>query len=1069
VDNFACDTTVITPPQPQEPEHPQLCDLFPQPVQSWITNGTQDYSAYGNSQLNVYNDTVKINGFSDDYLLENIFDHSGYTGSAMHPVLRTGFDQVQPTWLAYDSPDASICQGIGCYPDDEMQTGKVAPPPVIPYTFDATQDVSLNDTYSYLRRSYTYQRVCDSILASDSLCTYETGSNNRVDITLQKDVRNLTLRAYDNNKYLVLHFKGDVKVEHLVYEGDTALYFDADTTVNFTTITSGNNAVMAFESGAWINISDAAAHNIELQMNANMRFYYVGESEDGYQYPVFYGPRANFLVRSDQAQDNGIYKGYLLAKEIELTGGTRVDGAVTAHNLVMSGTANIQTLNGGNQCHVPVDNNFELQITPIEDYALSCKKQTIQLQVRNPDGTPASDFSGSIYVSPANGLSVVPGSGGTGSDGLFQPDNNGLLQLQLTAGQAQDVQISAYLSTQSAEESVKGTYHFVPYAFSVDPQAVIANKPQSVNLRVLACDDDGQAIDIGYNGTPTVTSQWKAPAAGQGALTLSDLDFVNGEATAQLTMTDTGIQQVTLEDENFNCSQYQDCPIKSGGSLKGSFDVYSRPWTFAICPVDNTTSMEGNLTEVSSPKFAAAGDDFGVLVKPLKWSSGGKIDGAILSHSELCALPMIDNFFDSDPRLASQVSLTHTVAAPSGGVLGKLQQRVNSEQGIEITTTDVSLANTEGDRSHGIWFDQLSWSEVGVLQLTAQTKGNAGYILPNHIIQSGYRDIGRFVPHHLTLVSNEWNYSQGYDGFAYMGQPIEYGFVLEARNKQQQITRNYAQFPAALISDLSLYAKDGETSLLDRINTPRQTWDGGSNQWDSGRLSVAQAGFTFEKKLDSEPDAKVDAGTLVTLPDGPYQSGFGIAVSQVVDGVMFADSDVQAAFITQPDFRYGRLQLADVGGNSGDTITVPVEAQYWDGQRFAINDADSGSQFATQNELGETVCRQSVWSDRGDEVSLAHLEPLVPNTVDDGVGEGLAANASDNSHREQVRFWMRVANNSVQLNETDVACEAGHLGEPWLQFNWRGLGDEDPSTLITFGVYRGNDRIIYRGEPRINN
>ncbi|MFC3022925.1 DUF6701 domain-containing protein [Vibrio zhugei] len=68
-----------------------------------------------------------------------------------------------------------------------------------------------------------------------------------------------------------------------------------------------------------------------------------------------------------------------------------------------------------------------------------------------------------------------------------------------------------------------------------------------------------------------------------------------------------------------------------------------------------------------------------------------------------------------------------------------------------------------------------------------------------------------------------------------------------------------------------------------------------------------------------------------------------------------------------------------------------------------------------------------------------------------------------------MRFWMRITNNSVQLNETDVACGAGHLSEPWLQFNWRGLGDEDPSTQVTFGVYHGHDRMIDRGEPRINN
>lgn len=62
-------------------------------------------------------------------------------------------------------------------------------------------------------------------------------------------------------------------------------------------------------------------------------------------------------------------------------------------------------------------------------------------------------------------------------------------------------------------------------------------------------------------------------------------------------------------------------------------------------------------------------------------------------------------------------------------------------------------------------------------------------------------------------------------------------------------------------------------------------------------------------------------------------------------------------------FRYGRLQFADVGGNSADTLAVPVEAQYWDGQRFVTNTANSVPPFAITNEADSTVCRQSVWPD----------------------------------------------------------------------------------------------------------
>ncbi|UTV28031.1 hypothetical protein NNL38_01530 [Photobacterium atrarenae] len=40
--------------------------------------------------------------------------------------------------------------------------------------------------------------------------------------------------------------------------------------------------------------------------------------------------------------------------------------------------------------------------------------------------------------------------------------------------------------------------------------------------------------------------------------------------------------------------------------------------------------------------------------------------------------------------------------------------------------------------------------------------------------------------------------------------------------------------------------------------------------------------------------------------------------------------------------------------------------------------------------------------------------------------------------------------------------------QPWLLYNWRDKGGENPSALVTFGAYRGNDRVIYRGEKGIN-
>lgn len=68
------------------------------------------------------------------------------------------------------------------------------------------------------------------------------------------------------------------------------------------------------------------------------------------------------------------------------------------------------------------------------------------------------------------------------------------------------------------------------------------------------------------------------------------------------------------------------------------------------------------------------------------------------------------------------------------------------------------------------------------------------------------------------------------------------------------------------------------------------------------------------------------------------------------------------------------------------------------------------------------------------------------------------------------RFWQRVTSMApvAKSGEKAIHCVGGHSSQPWLTFNWREKGDESPSAVVTFGVYRGNDRIIYRGEKGLN-
>ncbi|MGI2932915.1 DUF6701 domain-containing protein [Vibrio fluvialis] len=749
-------------------------------------------------------------------------------------------------------------------------------------------------------------------------------------------------------------------------------------------------------------------------------------------------------------------------------------GSVIADKTVLSGSGSLRYYPGA-ACSANEINSdtYRLQLQPAEAYSLICAAQRLEFQVVDRNNQATGDFTGTISVSPTTAnLAVVPDKG-SGSNGSYTPNANGELWLDLTASSSQTVTITGVLNPKGDSASVSGIYHFVPYKLSASDQYVIANKPQTVEVKALACDDNGGVVDINYGGTPTVSSAWVAPTSGAGELNFAPA-FTQGAASSELTMEDSGIKTVTMADSSFDCSGLTDCPVEGSGTLQGSFTVYSRPWTFAICSPDNN-AMDGNITDAASKKFTAAGNTFALNIRPLRWvdgvndNSSPQAGGSAIETSAYCSSAVTQNFFSDQSQLAALVVLSHQVAQPDHGNDGTFNGTLEQ-------------LNTTGGNSEYLPFSELSWSEVGVLRVNADISGT--YL--DMKVNQGYREIGRFSPDHLALISNDWDYADGHYGFVYMNQTIPYRFTVEAQNMQSEATTNYSAFSQALIADVKLLAVDSDgEELSDRIDEYElQLWDGaGDGAWSGATLSVTND-FTFLKQQQS-------ASPYTTSVDGPYQSGFGLRVTDKVDGVDFASADLDLnasstlldtgkAFATQPDIRYGRMALKDVGGTSVSTINIPLRVEYWQGSRFVTNSDDSGSHFATPYDY---ICRQTVWSQAHSSANATLSGSDTSSSwtkVTSGQSSALFAKpaSSDESvnDRQQIRFWLRLDDDtsnasddtrSPQVGETGVTCGAQYTAQPWLQYNWRDKGDEDPSAVVTFGIHRGNDKVIFRGETRL--
>ncbi len=79
--------------------------------------------------------------------------------------------------------------------------------------------------------------------------------------------------------------------------------------------------------------------------------------------------------------------------------------------------------------------------------------------------------------------------------------------------------------------------------------------------------------------------------------------------------------------------------------------------------------------------------------------------------------------------------------------------------------------------------------------------------------------------------------------------------------------------------------------------------------------------------------------------------------------------------------------------------------------------------------------------------------------ADSGFDRSLSVsqNGSDDSNvREQVRVWLRTGygdSNSLEADYDADSCSGSAASRPWLMHDWRGVGDEDSSAVVTFGTF----------------
>ncbi|MEZ8517191.1 DUF6701 domain-containing protein [Vibrio cyclitrophicus] len=988
-----------------------VCNLFPETIQSWT--GVESSLIVNNGGATTFN------GWSPDYLSAfSIENDRSWSPSNPDPesLLLIGFDLEGGTNQMYNH---DVCgDDLGCAvgnEDSQLNRRKI--------DHNLLPNVPSRSVTGTLSIDKNIKARCDA----SNLCSFELAGAN-ANVYINKDLERLYINDLGNEyPEIRVHLKDGLYIDDFEISNGSGLVLiipeQSSVTFNNFLASDTNQSDFIFENSSKINVVTSFKFSNSVDI--------VNENA----YPIIYAPDATVQLK-------GNFRGFILAKTLNLPNLLTVEGAVTAATVVSQSGLVINKPDYS--CPLPPLPTGFLVVTPKYSHVLICEVAEVEFKVVDDDGNVINTVQDSFTASH------TPNSTGkwcedenesscSTSTGDYQSNFvNGQKTLYLSSSKLESYGVSGNWNGET--ETTASKINFVPYKFDVDEQFVVAGMDYSVTAKVSSCNTQDSSLSQDYVGTPTVSLDIVQPVNGDDTISLLDYkpDFEasdTGETTDTLSIQEAGQFKVTLIDSSFDCSEISGCPESGVDKLSGSFLINSRPWQFAICTDNNS---DGNSS--GGDAFVAAGEEFDVFAKPIRFTNDA---------SQLCNNSLVtQNYLLS----SGAIGANHTLDTPSNGdaVLGSL------EPNSQLTQSSSDIVSSD----NGYKFKSLKYLEVGSINFEVTENSNSFYgsILGGF---SGSKSIGRFYPKYFIQGSPEWNVANQND-IAYLSQPYDSAVhqvypMASGESDTDNALNNYRFFSSDLQASFGILDDASiENGFL--LDTEAGTWSHDRKHW-----LLNDSAAVLQRVTDSDDVSRRDT-PFNTSDANSTATNFGLTI-EGTDPVSFTDSDTltnSAAFPVQPPARYGRMALDDIGGNSDTTLTIPLRAEFWDGSEFVVNDDDDRSTFNSSN-----ICKQVIWTSNEVKTTLASLNGS--GSVDDGEEE-VTANQNTPSGadapREQVRLWLRMDDSAptAKTGENPITCSGSDQEQPWLSYNWRQLGDEDPSTVVTFGIYRGNDRVIYRGE-----
>ena len=809
----------------------------------------------------------------------------------------------------------------------------------------------------------------------------------------------------------------------------------------------GNNGVLNLVSGTyWINRFSAGG-GLRINVDSGTARLYINNTFSLPGNAIINSPGANsqgdasqLLLYGYNAINTGsdvTFSGVMYGTgNIELDRDSNYYGAFTGVDISIGRDTNVYynpsaaaNLNYGDLCESASCTLGSFNIEQ-PDYALACPgtRSKISIQAMCDDGTsPKEDYAGTVDLSTnENALSEFYAtlvSTPTISSLVFDGTELGTKDAYLFH---QNENATLYVSAEDTVEGVASTSlsptDFRTEGFTITtPASFTCGGTSSLRLTAIGEDDTGVACQTltGFTGTKDLKAWYGVNIdsdSGADVVTtdlLLDSQAISDQsepAANNLTLTfNSGIADVDIGYPNAGNVlginfKHDDAPYD--GSIAEFSELVASSTDFVVKPnlinlsiADANASCATGMVNETCSKFVAAGAPF-VLSSEAQCIGGGTADD-----------------------YQGSIALTHGLVSPipSAGSAGSLA--INS----------ATFGSADGG---AIQMNNQSISEVGVFSITA----TPGVYYGETIAPFTLPTVGRFYPDHFILTSSST--SDSCSGFSYMGQTdseIDISYTVQAQRFGGGVVLNYnGAFAKASISLVAENNNDGGgyQTRLSGFN---------STSWSNGEYLYSDGGI-FTRALSGLPDGPyqdLDVGILLADNDG------NVSVLNALD--MRADTSTDCSGLgncnaknldtaNSLDIRFGQLKLGNIFGPETFDLNMAVRTEYYDGTDFVLNTDDSCTVLLDTDP--PLTPQTGSWTGN---LSTGETFATLSSNISSGVGE-ITFDAAGLGNAGSVIYEYDTINNL-----------------PWLSIENDGDADygDNPFGKITFGQFRGNDRVIY--------